>query len=182
MSPTIRCTKRRGVGVANSAHEIDEREQLMALSSEEMEFWHRVVAVYMGVLPELERDLQKAGNLSFFEFQVLEHLSSVAGPMSMTQLAGRCNSSLSRLSHVARKLENRNLLTRHLSEQDKRVTVSELTDAGRELVEGTRDVYYNAIESRILESLSSEELRQVTNLLDMMLRRNDPNHWLFSGK
>lgn len=104
--------------VLTTSHDIDAREYNDALwTSEELGFWHRVVAVYMGVLPELERDLQRAGRLSFFEYQVLEHLSSVDGAMSMTQLSTRCNSSLSRLSHVARKLEGRRLLTRQLSEE-----------------------------------------------------------------
>ncbi len=167
--------------VLTTAHEIDEREHTASLwTSEELEFWHRVVAVYMGVLPELERDLQKAGRLSFFEFQVLEHLSSIDGPMSMTQLATRCNSSLSRLSHVARKLEGRHLLTRRLSDEDKRVTVAELTKKGRDLVCGIRETYRQSVETRVLQSLSPEELRQVTDLLDSMLRKNEPNHWLFS--
>jgi len=163
------------------SNEIDHRDQLMAFSSEELDFWHRVVAVYMGVLPALERDLQRAANVSFFEFQTLDHLSSVDGAMSMTQLASRCNSSLSRLSHVARKLEARGLLTRRLADYDKRVTVAELTDKGRTLVDNVRDVYHASIESRVLESLSPSELRQATNLLDTMLRRNNPNHWLFAS-
>lgn len=167
--------------VLTTSHDIDERDHQASIwTSEELEFWHRVVAVYMGVLPELERDLQKAGRLSFFEFQVLEHLSSVEGPMSMTQLATRCNSSLSRLSHVARKLEGRHLLTRRLSEEDKRVTVAELTDNGRKLVEGIREIYRESVETRVLQSLSPDKLRQVTGLLDSMLRKNEPNHWLFS--
>lgn len=149
-------------------------------SSEELDFWHRVVAVYMGVVPELERDLQKAGKVSFFEYQVLEHLSSIEGAMSMSHLATRCNSSLSRLSHVARKLENRDLLTRRLSEDDKRVTVAQLTEAGAALIAGLRSTYRASVESRILASLAPDELRVMTGLLDNMLRRNDPNHWLFS--
>lgn len=161
--------------------ELDDQDQLDTFSSEELDFWHRVVAVYMGVLPALERDLQRAANVSFFEFQALEHLSSVEGPMSMTTLAGRCNSSLSRLSHVARKLEARGLLTRRLSEHDKRVTVAELTDKGRSLVQNARDVYHASIEARVLEASSPEELRQATTLLDSMLRRKNPNHWLFSA-
>lgn len=176
---SVQCKK--GKRLSNFTGEIDERDQLMSLSSEEMDFWHRVVAVYMGVLPALERDLQRAGNLSFFEFQVLEHLSSIDGAMSMTRLAARCNSSLSRLSHVARKLEGRDLLARQLSEYDKRVTVAELTESGRQLVEGARDAYHDSIESRVLESLSPEELRQATRLLDTMLRRNNPDHWLFAA-
>ena len=167
--------------VLTTSHDIDERDYKAALwTSEELDFWHRVVAVYMGVLPELERDLQRAGKLSFFEYQVLEHLSSIDGAMSMTQLATRCNSSLSRLSHVARKLEGRHLLTRRLSEEDKRVTVAELTEEGRNLVDGTREIYRQAVETRVLQSLSPGELRQVTDLLDSMLRKNEPNHWLFS--
>ena len=137
-----------------AAYDIDDRDHKAELwTSEELDFWHRVVAVYMGVLPELERDLQKAGKLSFFEYQVLEHLSSIEGAMSMTQLATRCNSSLSRLSHVARKLEGRQLLTRRLSEEDKRVTVAELTEEGRYLVDDIRDVYRQSVETRVLQSL-----------------------------
>lgn len=167
--------------VLTTTHDIDERDYNDALwTSEELGFWHRVVAVYMGVLPELERDLQRAGKLSFFEYQVLEHLSSIDGAMSMTQLATRCNSSLSRLSHVARKLEGRKLLTRQLSEEDKRVTVAELTAEGRKLVDGIREIYRQSVETRVLQSLSPDELRQVTGLLDSMLRKNEPNHWLFS--
>src|SRR5690625_375044 len=164
--------------VSNTTDECEHRTSLWG--SEELDFWHRVVAVYMGVLPELERDLQRAGRLSFFEYQVLEHLSSVDGAMTMTQLATRCNSSLSRLSHVARKLEARKLLARRLSDQDKRVTVAELTEPGRKLVEGVRGVYRKTIETRVLRSLAPEELQEVTRLLDNMLRRNDPDHWLFS--
>ena len=167
--------------VLTTSHDIDAREYNDALwTSEELGFWHRVVAVYMGVLPELERDLQRAGRLSFFEYQVLEHLSSIDGAMSMTQLSTRCNSSLSRLSHVARKLEGRRLLTRQLSEEDKRVTVAELTVEGRKLVDRIREIYRQSVETRVLQSLSPDELRQVTGLLDSMLRKNEPNHWLFS--
>src|SRR5699024_3279468 len=110
--------------------------------SAEIESWDRIVAVYMSVLPVLERDLQKVGDICFFEFQVLEHLSTVKGSMTMTQLGGRCHSSLSRLSHVARKLEGRQLLTRRLSDFDKRVTVAELTSQGRHVVERARGVYH----------------------------------------
>ena len=163
-----------------AAYDIDDRDHKAELwTSEELDFWHRVVAVYMGVLLNLNVT-SKAGKLSFFEYQVLEHLSSIEGAMSMTQLATRCNSSLSRLSHVARKLEGRQLLTRRLSEEDKRVTVAELTEEGRYLVDDIRDVYRQSVETRVLQSLSPEELRQVTGLLDSMLRKNEPNHWLFS--
>lgn len=161
--------------------ELGDHDDLETFASEELDFWHHVVAVYMGVLPALERDLQRAANVSFFEFQTLEHLSSVEGPMSMSKIAGRCNSSLSRLSHVARKLEKRGLLTRRLSEHDKRVTVAQLTDKGRRLVDGARDVYHSSIERRVMQSSSAEELREATHLLDTMLRRKNPDHWLFSA-
>src|SRR5699024_12023036 len=82
---------------------------------------------------DLERELQRAGKIGFFEFQVLDHLACQHGNMTMSQLAARCSSSLSRLSHVARKLETRKLLTRRLSEVDKRVTVAEITVDGQRL-------------------------------------------------
>src|SRR5699024_12588460 len=92
--------------------------------------------------------------------------------MTMSQLAARCSSSLSRLSHVARKLETRKLLTRRLSEVDKRVTVAEITVDGQRLSAGLRDVYHRAVESHMRESLSAEELRQASGLLHQMLRQH----------
>lgn len=174
--------RKKGTIMMEIAHDTDPHESLMLPSrSHEMNFWHRVVAVYMGVLPDLEHDLQKAGKISFFEFQVLDHLSSENSHMSMTRLATRCNSSLSRLSHVARKLEGRGLLTRRLSERDRRVTVAQISPTGRKLITNLRDVYHRAVESRMLESLSGEGLRQAIELMDHMLRRNEPDHWLFSA-
>lgn len=164
------------------AHDTDPHESVMVPpGSHGMNFWHRVVAVYMGVLPDLERDLQQAGEISFFEFQVLDHLSNEDSHMNMTRLATRCNSSLSRLSHVARKLEGRGLLTRRLSERDRRVTVAQITPTGRKLITELRAVYHRAVESRMLESLSGEGLRQAIELMDHMLRRNEPDDWLFSA-
>ena len=174
--------QQKGSMVAQISQYQDKNNQALGLfTSQEMGFWHRVVAIYMGVLPDLERDLQRAGKISFFEFQVLDHLASQHGSMTMSQLAARCSSSLSRLSHVARKLEGRKLLTRRLSEADKRVTVAEITFEGRELIVSLRDVYHRTVESHMLESLSTEELRQAIELLDHMLRRNEPDHWLFSA-
>lgn len=167
--------------MTNRVEYMDNGQYPETMSSEQMEFWRRVVAVYMGILPELEGELQKAGGLSFFEFQVLEHLSAVPGPMSMSQLAARCNSSLSRLSHVARKLEARDLLVRSISSEDKRVTIAELTTSGRQLEQDTRGVYHRAIEQRILHALSPDELQHITSLLDMMLRRHNADHWLLSA-
>lgn len=134
--------QQKGSMVAQISHYQGKNNQALGLfTSQERGFWHRVVAIYMGVLPDLERDLQRAGKISFFEFQVLDHLASQHGSMTMSQLAARCSSSLSRLSHVARKLEGRKLLTRRLSEADKRVTVAEITFEGRELIVSLRDIY-----------------------------------------
>jgi len=176
------CGQRKGSMVAQISHYQEKNNEAPGLfTSHEMGFWHRVVAVYMGVLPDLERELQRAGKIGFFEFQVLDHLACQHGNMTMSQLAARCSSSLSRLSHVARKLETRKLLTRRLSEVDKRVTVAEITVDGQRLIAGLRDVYHRAVESHMLESLSTEELRQAIELLDHMLRHNEPDHWLFSA-
>lgn len=169
--------QQKGSAIVNTARESDNHD--LAFNADELGFWNRVVSVYMTVLPGLEHDLQKAGNVSFFDYQVLDHLAAEDGVMTMSELASRCNSSLSRLSHVARKLEGRQLLVRRLSSEDKRVTVAEVTSDGRKLIERLREVYYEAVGSRVLQTLSSEEMRQATEILDNMLRRNQPDHWLF---
>src|SRR5699024_4015087 len=101
--------------------------------------------------------------------------------MRMTRLATRCNSSLARLTHVARKLKRRGLPTRRMSERDKPDTVGQITPTGRKLITNLRDVSHRAVEVRITESLSGEGLRQAIVLKDHMLRRNVPDHLLFSA-
>src|SRR5699024_12745144 len=100
--------QQKGSMVAQISHYQDKNNQALGLfTSQEMGFWHRVVAIYMAVLRDLERDLQRAGKISFFEFQVLHHLASQHGSMTMSQLAARCSSSLTRSTHLALTLEVR---------------------------------------------------------------------------
>lgn len=150
------------------------------LNELEQETWLRLVAACMAVMPQLERDLQKAGQLSFFDFRVLDNLFQARDPLTMSELAIRCNSSLSRLSHVARKLEARELMERFASSGDRRVTMAQLTPEGVELVEKMSEDFGNSLRGRVFDHLDEGCLTGTYQSATALLRANDPGHWLLA--
>ncbi|AXR74822.1 MULTISPECIES: MarR family winged helix-turn-helix transcriptional regulator [Auritidibacter] len=148
------------------------------LTQKEADIWRRAVAVVMTVGPMIETDLQKAGSLSFFEFQVLSALHDADGALTMSQLAERCNSSLSRLSHVARKLEERDVIIRTPATSDKRVTMAELTPQGEKEVEKVQGRYADSVRRRVLSVFDDEDLETIDDLFSQLLEEIDPDHWL----
>lgn len=157
-----------------------EKADYRWLSEQETEIWRKVVAATMLTAPLLEADLQKAGSLSFFEFQVLSSLKDADGELTMSQLAERCNCSLSRLSHVARKLEERGAINRSQATNDKRVTMALLTEQGKADVTRVEGRYAESIRRRVLDSLTPEGMEAMETLAEALLANIDPSHWLIA--
>lgn len=157
-----------------------EQSDYRWLSDQENEVWRKVVAATMLTAPMLEADLQKAGSLSFFEFQVLCSLKEADGSLTMSQLAERCNCSLSRLSHVARKLEERGAIERDQADSDKRVTMAQLTEQGSNDVQRVEGKYAESVRRRVLDGLTEEGLSALEELSEALLSNIDPDHYLFN--
>ena len=72
-----------------------------------------LAAVMIKLPAALDAQLQRDSGLSFFEYMVLAMLSErPQRTMRMSELAGLTNASLSRLSHVASRLEQQRYLRR----------------------------------------------------------------------
>ena len=101
------------------------------LSDEEMAAWLRLVAM-MELLPgALESQLRRDADLTHFEYYSLAVLSEAPHrTMRMTALAQRTRATLPRLSHVVRKLEDRDLVERFPCPEDARATNVRLTANG----------------------------------------------------
>src|SRR6266498_5492356 len=79
----------------------------------------------------LECQLQQDAGLSFVEYHALARLSENPGhTMRMSELAEVTNASLSRLSHLIKRLELRGLVRREPDPADGRYTNAILTDEG----------------------------------------------------
>lgn len=154
-------------------------DEVRWLSPKERRAWLSVVATHMQLMPALEADLHRAGPVSFFEYQVLAMLSENNGPLPMSELAARTNASLSRLSHVARKLEARGWIQRRPSTEDARVTLAEMTERGMDEVVRIAPHHVASVRACLLDVLDDEDLEDIGRIGAKILGHLDPGHWVF---
>lgn len=74
---------------------------------------------------------------------------SAAGPRTQSELAAACGSEPPTISGSAQKLEMAGLVTRRPSTTDARVSVVELTDAGRDLIPRLKTVWRSLAEQTV---------------------------------
>jgi MarR family 2-MHQ and catechol resistance regulon transcriptional repressor len=110
----------------------------------------------------LQRQVEAHG-LTLTEFGVLEALLH-KGPLPHGDIADRVLLASSSITYVIDKLEDRGLLQRRPSEEDRRKTLAELTPEGRATIE---DAFpeHAALVDDLMADLSLEEKRTATSLL-----------------
>src|SRR5260370_41139590 len=93
----------------------------------------------------------------------------------MTAAAGETNATLRRLSHVMRGLEDRGLVERFPCPQDVRATNVRLTPDGWNKVLDTAPGHVANVRQHVIDALTPEQVRQLTDITDAILRRLDPD-------
>ncbi|HET8594841.1 MAG TPA: MarR family transcriptional regulator [Intrasporangium sp.] len=145
------------------------------LDSRERATWLRLAAMVELLPGTLSQQLERDADLSHFEYYVLAMLSEAPDrTLAMSTLAQRTNATLPRLSHVVRRLENRDLIERSRCATDGRVTMAHLTDAGWDLVVDTAPGHVRHVRALILDALTSEQLDQLHDITEAILDRIDP--------
>jgi DNA-binding MarR family transcriptional regulator len=94
--------------------------------------------------------------------------------LRMSQLAAVTNASLSRLSHVAKRLEGRGLMRREPDPQDGRCTNAILTQAGLDKVRRAAPGHVAEVRALVIDALTRTQLRQLRNANERILTRIDP--------
>src|SRR5512133_3424900 len=92
----------------------------------------------------------------------------------MSELAALANGSLSRLSHVARRLEEQGYLTRRPCADDGRATEAVLTDAGWTKVVATAPGHVAAVRSLVFDALTPAQRGQLRTIGDRILGQVSP--------
>lgn len=138
--------------------------------------WLRLVAVVELLPGVLEAQLRAEAGLTHFEYFVLAMLSEAPErTLRMTALAQRTNATLSRLSHVARRLEDRGLLERFPCPEDGRATNARLTQAGWEEVVAAAPGHVDTVRRHVLDPLTRPQVEQLRDIADALLTRLDPD-------
>lgn len=146
------------------------------LSDDELETWKRFSGVLVRLPFALDAQLQRDSGLTYFEYLVLAVLSEQPGrTMRMSELAGLANGSLSRLSHVAKRLEGRGLLRREPCPDDGRYTNAILTDAGWDQVVAAAPGHVGAVRAAVFDVLSPEQVVQLDEISRLVGRQLDPD-------
>jgi DNA-binding MarR family transcriptional regulator len=146
------------------------------LNDAEREAWLRLVAVVELLPGVLDVQLRTQAGLTHFEYFVLAMLSEAPErTLRMTTLAQRTNATLARLSHVVRRLTDRELVERFPCAEDGRATNARLTDAGWDSLVAAAPGHVTTVRRHVLDPLTSEQLVQLRGIGDALLSRLDPD-------
>lgn len=143
----------------------DETSEVPWLDADEMEAWLGLVSLTIRLSGALDAQLRCDAGLSHFEYQVLAVLSMTEGhTMPMSEIAEFTEGSLSRLSHVCRRLEERGWIRRSPDPDDGRVTLASLTDAGMEKMVESAPGHVRGVRSLVFDGLTQAQVRQLAEI------------------
>jgi DNA-binding MarR family transcriptional regulator len=152
------------------------------LSDDEQVAWRPFVALLFRFPALLDAQLQKDAGISHFEYMVLSSLSEAPErTLRMSQLAAMASGSMSRLSHVVSRLENRSWVRREPSPGDGRFINAVLTDAGWQKVVETAPGHVAAVRRLLIDELSPSDLTSLGQISAHILKAQGFNPIISNG-
>jgi DNA-binding MarR family transcriptional regulator len=129
------------------------------LDDDEQATWRTFLAATHLLMDRLDRELQTGVGMPHAYYEILVRLSEAPGrAMRMSDLAERCHSSRSRLSHAVRRLEDDGWVRRQAVESDGRGAVAILTDAGLEALEAAAPLHVEGVRRHLFDQLDPDQL------------------------
>jgi len=166
-------------GGPESPQDGDGRQAVQGLNQAQLHAWMRFVAVVELVPGLLDSQLQRDSDLSHFEYYVLAMLSEAPNrTLRMTGLSSMTNSSLPRLSHVVKRLEDRGLVKRSPCPTDRRATNAALTDEGWTAVQDAAPGHVRTVRENVIDPLTDEQVAQLDAISNQLLMKLDPTNRL----
>lgn len=135
--------------------------------------WLALVSTAELLPAALDAQLQQDAGLTHYEFIVLTALQR-NGAMRLSDLATSTNAAPPRASKVVRRLQERGLVERQDSEQDRRSILLTLSRQGRrQLVLATPD-HFETAHRLVLDHLTDEQLTNLADALEPVVQALDP--------
>ena len=150
-----------------------------ALAGDDLQTWAALATVLEWLPAALDNQLQHDAQLTHFEYGVLYALSRAPDrTLRMSVLAGYANSSLSRLSRAATRLETKGWLRRTPDPDDGRYTLAILTDPGQEKVDEATPGHAETVRRLVLDRLTQAQARQLREISRRIARAiKDDGAW-----
>lgn len=149
------------------------------LNQEERLAWIALNGVLIKLPFALDVELRRTGGISHFDYLVMSVMSeSPQLTIPMNELAALANSSLSRLSHVVTRLEDKGWVRRVPCPGSRRTTNAVLTEAGLAIVESAAPGHVETVRELVIDALSPAQIRQLAKICQAILGKLDPEgHW-----
>jgi DNA-binding MarR family transcriptional regulator len=147
-----------------------QSNQQVDLQGEDLETWSLLATMLEWLPPALDSGLRDA-DLTHFEYGILYALARADDrSMRMSVLAGFANSSLSRLSRAAARLESKGWMRRSPDPVDGRFTLAHLTEPGERKVGEATPGHVQAVHELVLDRLTVAQKRQLREISRRVLR------------
>lgn len=141
-----------------------------ALDDEELETWSSLATLLEWLPAALDAQLLGDSDLTHFEYGILYALAhATEATLRMSVLAGYANSSLSRLSRAAARLEKRGWMRRLPDPTDGRFTLAVLTEAGQTRVDQASPRHVDTVRRMVIDPLTTTQLRQLKEITRRIL-------------
>ena len=149
------------------------------LDGDDLETWAALATVLEWLPPALDAQLLRDAGLTHFEYGVLYALANAADhTLRMSVLASYANSSLSRLSRAASRLESKGWLRRVTDPTDGRYTLAVLTDPGVRKVTEATPGHERTVHRLVLDTLTRAQTRQLREISRRIMRAiRDEDGW-----
>jgi DNA-binding MarR family transcriptional regulator len=146
------------------------------LDADEQQAWRAWLYSAQLLIDRLDRELTHGAGISHAYYEILVALSEAPGRMMrMSELADRCLSSRSRLSHAVSRLEERGWVRRQICPEDGRGQLAVLTDDGFEALEAAAPVHVDGVRRHLFDQLAPEQVAAMRDIGETLLRHLDPS-------
>ena len=151
----------------------DEHADLW-LTPGELESWLSLSRLMIRLQWALDSQLQHDADLSMIEYMTMAMLSEAPeSTLRMSVLADETSVSLSRLSHLVKRLESRGYVRREPDPADGRFTNAILLPGGLRKMQETAPGHVAYVRRLVVDNLSAERLRRLGQDAEQILRRID---------
>jgi DNA-binding MarR family transcriptional regulator len=146
------------------------------LDPEEQQTWLSFAYMLMQLPTALDAQLQRTAGISLFEYQVLSAFSLAPDRTArLSKVAEFTGSSLSRLSNVITRLEDRGWLRRAPDPEDGRCTLGSLTEQGWATVLSAGPGHVSEIRRLVLDQLTKAQQQQLHRITQRVMQAVEPD-------
>ena len=161
--------------MSTGVSDTSQQGQTRWLDDDEQRAWRAWLFSWMLLQDRLDRELTHTTGISHSYYEVLVALSEAPQRrMRMSELADRCLSSRSRLSHAVSRLEERGWVARQVCAEDGRGLLAVLTDEGFTALEGAAPVHVESVRTHLFDQLTPDQVASMREIGETLLRHLDP--------